>query len=439
MNEGPPEPLTVDRREEAPDVVPDGPVEMLRQDVGDAADGAAAEMAIMADAAAPLPMNYLHVTPEHIARCSGRDLVLYSAQAQRVRDWAAVILFQEALVKMQPGNARAHLFLSIALEQVERYADALAAWECAIALPNFRPDPRDTFRADRLRAKMEGRDLRRSSLLMSGTRPVRPDLPSSYLDVTPQMLELCTVHDLIRYSVQAQKDERWDRVEMFQWEMVKRDPHHLRAHILLVRALIKQGKMEDAQALMGTVEELRMPYDDEKTVRSIMWLRRQLAEVAPARPALEPTPEPSRSSSAPPGGSSIPSARLSPSAPEPVARRISNIDTSRFDNFLASLRREAEDWAFVQGHGEGWRQIPGDEKEFLADAFNEFLKQLARVIPRGPNAAFWGKFGDMNIQIHRGLINLHALDTLIDRAENAASGASVDLGRLEPIRLKTAR
>lgn len=384
----------------------------------------------MAEAAAPLPANYHNVTPEDITRCSPRDLIRYSTQAQGAKDWQAVIAFQDALVKLQPGNARAHLFLSIALERVRRYADALVVWERTIALPSYVPDPRDAIRSIRLREKMTG--VMSASVL--GARPVRHDLPSSHLEITSEMLTLCTPYDLVRYSIQAQQDERWDRVEMFQWELVKRQPENIVAHIQLARAFVKQGKMEDAAGLMITIEELRTSRDDAKVIHAILGLKRWLNEAAAktqarrqARNFVPTSPAPAAPDPAP---RVAPDAVLTP-------KKLSNIDTSRFDNFLASIQREAENWPFVQGRGEGWRKIPEDESDFFAEAFAEFRKQLERAIPKGPNRAFWGKFDDMELQFHRGSFNMHALVTLMERAENAAGGAEVDFGRLETIRIKS--
>ncbi|MBI2638511.1 hypothetical protein HYW83_02880 [Candidatus Peregrinibacteria bacterium] len=392
-------------------------VERLQLDTESAAE--------MAAAVAYPPANYQHLTPEEFARCSPRDLVRYSAQAQAARDWVAVIRFQETLVKVQPNNARGHLFLSLALERTGQYADALTVWERAISIPGYRPDPRDAYRCERLRARMY------DQASTPGARPVRHDLPSSHMQVTPEMFKLCADHDLLRYSLQAQQDERWDRVEMFQWELVKRHPRNIMAHIVLTRAFVKQGKMEDAAALMPTIEELRTPQDDIRVTRAVATLKRILARRPTAENFAATSPAPSLASPAP----SLSAGPATDSVPTP--RKLSNIDTSRFDNFLASIQREAENWPQIQGHGEGWRKIPEDENDFFTEAFVEFRKQLERAIPKGPNRALWGKFDDIEMQFQRGIVNVNALATLMDRAENAASGAKVDFGRLEPIRIKT--
>lgn len=375
------------------------------------------EATATAEAAAPLPANYREVTPEIMANCSPEDLVRYSMQAQDAKDWQAVVALQDALTKLQPGDARAHLILSVALERIGRYADAFVVWGHAVTLENYEPDPRDAMRSARLREKMTGA----RSASAQGVRPVRYDLPSSHLNVTQEMLTLCTPCDLVRYSTQAQKDERWDRVEIFQRELVKQQPQNIVAHIRLARAFVKQEKTEDAAGLMTTIEKLRTFRNNAKVIHAILGLKRRLDEAAAKtharRPAENPAPHPRPD-------------------PAPTSRKLSNIDTSRFDNFLASIQREGGNWQFVQGRGEGWRKIPEEERDFFIEVFAEFKKQLARVIEKGPHRAFWGKFDDMESQFCRGSFNIHALVTLMERAQNATSGAKVDFGRLEPIRLK---
>ncbi len=382
------------------------------------------------ETAAPLPADYHNVTPEDITHCSPRDLVRFSTLARGAQDWRAVVMFQAALVKLPPDNARANLFLSIALERTGRYADALVVWEHTVSLPNYEPDPQDRYRSARLRAKMTGAAV----ASVTGVRPVRYDLPSSHMDVTPKMLELCADQDLVRYSMQAQQDEQWDRVEMFEWELVKRQPRNIVAHVVLARAFLKQRKMEDAAALMPTIEELRTPRDDAKITRAIADLQRKLDEAEEKTRARRPPAASSSPALPAPIGPNLDTGSAADSVPMP--KKLSNIDASRFDNFLTSIQRTAEEWSWAKGHGEGWRKIPEDESDFFTEAFTEFRKQLERAIPKGPNRAFWGKFDDTELQFQRGAVNVNALATLLERAENAASGAKVDFGRLEPIRIK---
>lgn len=422
MNEGEPQAPVVEGA--APDPqVPTTP------DVGEVQREARADLlatVLRAPMSWPRPEQYRDVTPDMITRCSTGALIAYSRAAQSNKDWEAAAAFQGEIVRREPNNTRAHVFLSFALENIGELEEAARVWETLTALPGYEPNPRYAHRPTELRARLRSEGTPRGT----ADRTVRYDLPSSHIEVTPEMLPTCRIADLIRYSVQAQKDKRWDRVEMFQWELVKRQPHDVLAHVLLTRAFVEQGKMEDAADLMQTVRELRTPHDDERITKMILAIEYRLGKGARTQPRLLEAEKAPTSASA--------SARA-PTAAAPVAlARPSNIDTSRFDNFLTSIRREAELWPQVQGQGEGWRRIPEDEHDFFAEAFEEFGKQLTRAIPKGPNKAFWGKFEDIRTQIHRGAINVHALDTLTERTENTARGAKVELGRLEPIRLKSA-
>ncbi|GEM_PF-5573242 len=409
--------------------------DILRNDVGEELHVAAApadEVAAV-PAVLPRPTNYRDLTSEMITGCTIGALIAYSRTAQADRNWKSVAMFQRELVRREPQNVRAYVFLSFALENIGQYEEAARVWETLIDLPGYDPNQRYAHRVQelRLRSKMTAHPAGRPTSPGRAARAVRYDLPSGHLGVTPEMIPLCSSADLIRYSMQAQQDQRWDRVEMFQWEVVKRQPRNLVAHILLVRAFVMQGKMEDARGLMPTVEELRSPHDTAHVTRSILSLRHRLGEAPP--PRRLPVREAPAEDKAPALPRPAPDLR---SDTAPVLKRPSNIDTSRFDNFLTSLLRTAESWPQTQGQGEGWRKIPEDERDFFIEAFGEFQKQLARAIPKGPNKAFWGKFDDINTQIHRGSINIHALGTLIDRTESAARGAKVDLGKLEPIRIK---
>ncbi|MBU1018652.1 hypothetical protein KJ764_01620 [Patescibacteria group bacterium] len=160
-------------------------------------------------------------------------LIKLATQARGDNKLEVLVRLQYAIVGKNIDNAKSWLFLARTLEDLERYEDALHAYEKVLFL-----DRQNSYNTDS--AENHISDLKnRIQHVVSGVV-----LPDSYLDFADEdweNIEGLYVKALIGYSRQAIDNRDWHIVEKIQRILLKKDPDNANAHGHLAIALKNMG------------------------------------------------------------------------------------------------------------------------------------------------------------------------------------------------------
>lgn len=285
--------------------------------------------------------------------------------------------------------------------------------------------------------------------LRSPSRRYDTPAPSSYADFIKSGKNLQEVKTpvLVRYAAQSKSRNDWNNFIVFQRELIRREPNNTRYLIFLAYGLEERNDPDDLRDALHVRRKICSLSKGAELIKERRFLVRTerrlgggyhandrisvadaqgsgvIVSDAGSQPAPVSTAEGGKNrkdpvAAGPPpieegGSGSVLSLADETGGSQAPDEKPSNIDCSRFDSFLTSLKREALKWQAKEQ--DVVFLIPEVDKDILMRAIGDFEKKLSFSIPKKSHRAFWKSFSALMQNIHHGEINIRILGNLESR------------------------
>lgn len=200
---------------------------------------------------------------EFIDECDSFNLARLAKRAHFNADNERTVLLAEKLLKREPNNLKAWLYIAVVYERTGRFEEAYEIYvDHVTRLEGSTQDNRKIMR--RLKLKMEGRHF-----------------PKSYKSLTNADWERISVADvgaLIAYSIEAEAALDWEVVVRLNDEILKKEPGNITSSIRKAAALRNLNKPSEALLILEQVlkMQIRANLSIARTTTNILQLRQQL-------------------------------------------------------------------------------------------------------------------------------------------------------------------
>ncbi|MFA6521700.1 MAG: hypothetical protein WCT53_04935 [Candidatus Gracilibacteria bacterium] len=304
--------------------------------------------------------------PELVPLGEMNRLIAESRGAQLQRDWESVVNLQRQILKIAADQRKPMVVLIRGLINIGRTDEALECLSWLERLSNLNDMDRDFIR----RAYCHIRDLKQGE--GSGTEGMQ-DRSSP------------TMRQLIGASIRFQRIGEWEKVIIFQKQIIEELAKVRRAKagaiIILIRALGRSGKIDEAADWLGRLERLpNLTAEDRGFIERTKLLIEELRQGA-GSPVEDPTA----------GKPDEPAQELAAKGAD-VAPEIQTLEFKTLKDFLNFLKNNAERWPTVRDHSD-WHVIPQPLRRQTDSAWLGFNRTVHKCIDSVAERNFWNCIG----------------------------------------------